>query len=600
MIELGLEAVLFRLHARVVRGVASVVSSRWRAALSAALVLLAFASLSVFALLHLRFVAPYGPPQCIVAQVAGALLARDGAHVLRIRVLPPGLEPAALERLRSAVAARVGGEGRSAWRVETEMAEMVRRLPRGSAASAAALAAVTAALSAGAPGVGASSFLFEQQPEVSRRQLVRGVPLPSYLFAHDRGLLALSAPSRDQLGVTLHTLDLSSEDPCLGEPLTRGLLQRLVGYDMVIINALLAAAPGGASTAGYVQVEQPAGSGGGERVHALSHAHDVPRMAVDGLGTYAMFKAGTFLSAVFLLFATSSLASFILAATQQRMLRFTVELHETVRARRPLAPLVAAHLLESLAFVPLMLGVLFFLFEFFGDQLLAFLLTLLVWSCELWSILACRTALSLTVFPRVFGASITSFHVYCLTFPFGYKYVALASVVSALSAAAWILWDTCELPALLRGDVSGAAPRAPEVARLLMPHHSVGVMGGGGARSGGQPHSGGAGGAGGQQQTSAHSSPERAREGIRLGGGSPGRGEWSLDHASPSGARGGSGASSPGVVLSQQRPRQFSLEEERILLRRRVASGNFAEALDTMRPPPAVRRGEGGGGSGEG
>lgn len=53
-----------------------------------------------------------------------------------------------------------------------------------------------------------------------------------------------------------------------------------------------------------------------------------------------------------------------------------------------LGHLVFTHLIESLVFVPIMLGVLFFLFEFFGDQTLAFLVIIAVWVCELYSIIS--------------------------------------------------------------------------------------------------------------------------------------------------------------------------------------------------------------------
>lgn len=76
-------------------------------------------------------------------------------------------------------------------------------------------------------------------------------------------------------------------------------------------------------------------------------------------------------------------------------------------------PLVFTHVVESLVFVPIMvgakarelryslcaavthnnnitvtalqLGVLFFMFEFFGDQLLAFLTLIALWLCEVFS-----------------------------------------------------------------------------------------------------------------------------------------------------------------------------------------------------------------------
>ena len=45
------------------------------------------------------------------------------------------------------------------------------------------------------------------------------------------------------------------------------------------------------------------------------------------------------------------------------LLRRPSHLQQHVRARLPLLPLVTYHLLDSLVFVPIMLGVLFFLFE---------------------------------------------------------------------------------------------------------------------------------------------------------------------------------------------------------------------------------------------
>lgn len=294
-------------------------------------------------------------------------------------------------------------------------------------------------------------------PGLARARHRSYLRLHSFHFAHDRGLLSLSPTVRDALGVTLTTADISADDPCLGSPASRALLRTFAGYDTAVLNGLLLAANG----AGYVQAEA-----NGE-TFALSHAQEVPRLWSHGLLTCALFKVGTLCSAVFLVFATSSLVSFILAQTQQRMLLFTLGLQHRVRSRLPLLPLVASHLLESLAFVPLMLGVLFFLFEFFGDQLLAFLMTVLVWGCELWSIVSCRTQPSLLVFPRVFGVVMTLFHVYFLTYPFGYKYTALQCAFLVLAAVSFCLWSRYELPALTSGALTTVQPRAPEVALVM-------------------------------------------------------------------------------------------------------------------------------------
>ena len=53
-----------------------------------------------------------------------------------------------------------------------------------------------------------------------------------------------------------------------------------------------------------------------------------------------------------------------------------------MRHRLSYVALIATHLVESLVYVPIMVGILFFLFEFFSDQLLAFFVLSMIWICE--------------------------------------------------------------------------------------------------------------------------------------------------------------------------------------------------------------------------
>lgn len=657
----ALEQVLFRLHARVSRSVAAVLDAPARRVVEASLFALAAAALAAFLLLHVLFVAPYGPPQCLAQRAGDAMrtsgVAAGAPEVFRLRILPPGVDSAAMANLRRALEAHVrreergggggadsadvdagrpaplpaelelaryldayfrvraeaeaaaaaaasaspaaaaaaqrrragqpdasaisGGSAHAAawrrgdahnsssgssssvtWRVEAELSVLLRRMAddvttmyvagdhvynaaaapsaSGAGAPAAATAAEPAevdrtaqplvaalrrwvahradAMAAAAAaqgdatgddaaagtasgGVGWRRVLAPPlaplaagvsrwfgwwygsfAPGLARTRHRSSLRVHSYLLSADRGLLAMSPAMRDALGVRLASLDVPADDPCLGGPVARALLRDVAGYDTAAINGLLQAAAslGGTNGAaggglvaggGYVQAEHS-----GE-THALSHARDVPTLGAAGLPTYVTFKLGTLCSAVFLLWSTSSLVSFILGQTQQRMLRFTVDLQHHVRARLPLLPLVASHLLESLAFVPLMLGVLFFLFEFFGDQLLAFLVTLLVWAAELWSVVGCRTSASLAVFPAVFGTAMTAFHVYFLSHPFGYKYLALQGASLVLAATSFALWNRFELPALQSGDVSHHQPRQPRVAAALAMQPVVGGTG---------------------------------------------------------------------------------------------------------------------------
>ncbi len=52
----------------------------------------------------------------------------------------------------------------------------------------------------------------------------------------------------------------------------------------------------------------------------------------------------------------------------------------------PLAGLIVRHVLENLVFVPIMVGMIFFLIEFYGgDKFLAFSVLSMVWLCEVFS-----------------------------------------------------------------------------------------------------------------------------------------------------------------------------------------------------------------------
>lgn len=189
---------------------------------------------------------------------------------------------------------------------------------------------------------------------------------------------------------------------------------------------------------------------GSSKVWRLSLARDVATFRRD-FESWVMFKLGTLCAAVFLLFSSSSIVSFVLGETQRRMLRFAVMLRELIEERRPVVWAVLSHAAGSLVFVPVILGVLFFLFEFFGDQLLALLALLAVWACEIYAAVACRTAASLQVFPFVFAVTFTWFFIYQFSYPFGAHYLALWGAVAGTSCTAAHLYLDYEIPALLAG-----------------------------------------------------------------------------------------------------------------------------------------------------
>ena len=75
-----------------------------------------------------------------------------------------------------------------------------------------------------------------------------------------------------------------------------------------------------------------------------------------GLSHFISFKIGVIFSTLFLFFTTTTLVSFTLRETQERMLKFTFLLQHHVSHRIPYASLVFTHVVESLVFVPIMVS----------------------------------------------------------------------------------------------------------------------------------------------------------------------------------------------------------------------------------------------------
>lgn len=234
----------------------------------------------------------------------------------------------------------------------------------------------------------------------------------------------------------------------LGSPAARTLLQLGGGQDVPFIVAAFDAFNG----SGFVRAVRR------RHVFALSKGHDVA-VVRQSVASWMLFKFGTLCSALFVVSAATGLTSFVFNETQRRMVRFTLALGHAVQRRRPVLRLVIAHSVESLVFVPIMIGLLFFMFEFFGDKLLAFLVFMALWACEVFAVVACRTVQSVRVFPVTALLCLTWLMVYVLVFPFGLHHLALACVFSALTCSAYHQWTSFELPALEHGRLSEATPR---------------------------------------------------------------------------------------------------------------------------------------------
>ncbi|XP_020570894.1 membralin isoform X2 [Phalaenopsis equestris] len=261
---------------------------------------------------------------------------------------------------------------------------------------------------------------------------------PTYLYTVEKGYFLLPEGAKSQHNIRTVNVTLSAQNPCFGNRWKQLLINSFVGYDTILMNSLLNS-PGH----GYLYNFQS------REFFDLSHGHE-PSEGSARFGDYFVTKCGVLIMSLFVFFTTTMSVSFTLRETQSRMLKFTVQLQHHARHQLPTFQLIFVHVIESLVFVPIMIGILFFLFEFYDDQLLAFLVLTLVWLCELFTMISVRTSISMQFFPRFFLLYFLVFHIYFFSYAYGFSYLAFSATAAFMQHLILYFWNRFEVPALQR------------------------------------------------------------------------------------------------------------------------------------------------------
>lgn len=261
---------------------------------------------------------------------------------------------------------------------------------------------------------------------------------PVYLYSVERGYLILPEGAKFQHNVVTVNVSISAQNVCFGNRWQQLLINGLVGYDTILMNSLL-----NARGEGYLYNYQT------KELYDLNYPHD-SRGVPNSFEGYIVSKSGVLIMSLFVFFTTTMSVSFTLRETQSRMLQFTVQLQYHARHRLPAFRLIFVHVIESLVFVPIMIGILFFLFEFYDDQLLAFMVLTLVWLCELFTMISVRTSVSMQYFPRYFFLYFMVFHIYFFSYEYGFSYLAFSTTAAFMQHLVLYFWNHFEVPALQR------------------------------------------------------------------------------------------------------------------------------------------------------
>jgi hypothetical protein len=234
-----------------------------------------------------------------------------------------------------------------------------------------------------------------------------------YSYSHAQGLLILSPKLKQEHNISTQFVIASSSDAnCFGEPFIQSIVFSLAGPDTVILNWILGLQQHISrrsdnnnhhtksiqfvhhwKTSKEIDLDlfdidhyafSSSRGGSSSKYYAIDFLSSYPFLGnivakmrhnpLYRLVRFLMFKLAVFLSTLFIFFLTTSLVSFTFQETQDRMLEFTLQLQTHVRARLPLGGLIVRHILENVVFVPVMVGMIFFLIEFYeGDKFLAFM-----------------------------------------------------------------------------------------------------------------------------------------------------------------------------------------------------------------------------------
>ncbi|KAL3802775.1 hypothetical protein HJC23_007552 [Cyclotella cryptica] len=311
-------------------------------------------------------------------------------------------------------------------------------------------------------------YLTNFRHNVTHQDSRTNYPTTIYSYSHAKGLLLLSPTLKQRHNISTQFVIASSTDVnCFGEPFVQNIVFSIVGPDTVILNWVLGQQQRILRNRGHdskrirfvyhwktgkeIDLDLfdmdhyafSSSSGGSSSKYGMDSLtrHPILQYVIPKiykhplcrLLRFLLFKLAVFLSTLFIFFLTTSLVSFTFQETQDRMLEFTIQLQSYVRARLPLGGLIVRHILENLVFVPVMVGMIFFLIEFYGgDKFLAFMVLSMVWIAEVFSAISC---------------------------PIGFTYASLGSTVLFLLHTMLFFLNRYELPAIHAGLITPEMPR---------------------------------------------------------------------------------------------------------------------------------------------
>ncbi|CAB9507407.1 Tumour-associated protein [Seminavis robusta] len=278
-----------------------------------------------------------------------------------------------------------------------------------------------------------------------------------FTYAKTKGYALLSPDLSEPLrahGISTQIVAVSKTDVrCFGEPFLQTAIFHVLGHDLVMMNWLLAISNG----TGYVhnpRTEETVDLG---KLNILNVRNTRARPTGDFGALFGLVpwirpwasKVRTVIKTCLIYFISTNLVSFLLRVAQESLLELALQIRSHQEENRSIIPLFVTHVADAFVFVPITVGVLFYLREFYqGDWVIALSVLGIVFVGELFSFVSVRTAQGIFFFPRAFFLLFFLVHSYIFSFPFAFSNLAMFMIICFMMESFTFFWNRYEVPAV--------------------------------------------------------------------------------------------------------------------------------------------------------
>eukprot|EP01135_Chromosphaera_perkinsii_P006901 Nk52_evm56s621 gene=Nk52_evmTU56s621 len=284
---------------------------------------------------------------------------------------------------------------------------------------------------------------------------------PVYDFAlKESCYLGLSDHARAKHNVNVVSINIPTNDSCLGTSLTRGMLNLLLGYDSVVLLNFFNHFKG----RGFLYSLHHGSTYGMEECSMWHPSFDdsfLPDEDVP-LWRFLMFKCQILFSSITLFVMFAVPLSIIVREAQIRLIQFSVVLASSAqpgnRSRNEYIGLLL-HFTRCCTHLVVMVGITVLVAEFFFDDILALFMVMTIWLSEFFTLTCVRCRLTQVFWPKFYSLLTISFFLYYLRNPFSFTYLAWSTHFCWAHFISYYFFDRVELPAVEHNLITFSNPR---------------------------------------------------------------------------------------------------------------------------------------------